>query len=49
VATTRDAEFGSFVADHRGRMLRTAHLLTAGDAHSDWSTETPHVPDAAVK
>jgi RNA polymerase sigma-70 factor (sigma-E family) len=33
VATTRDAEFGRFVAEHRGRMLRTARLLTAGDAH----------------
>jgi RNA polymerase sigma-70 factor (sigma-E family) len=29
----RDAEFVSFVAVHRSRMLRTARLLTAGDVH----------------
>ncbi len=30
----RDAEFLEFVAAHRGRMLRTARLLTTGDAHA---------------
>jgi RNA polymerase sigma-70 factor (sigma-E family) len=30
----RDAEFLEFVAANRGRMLRTARLLTTGDAHA---------------
>ncbi|BCY10856.1 SigE family RNA polymerase sigma factor [Actinoplanes sp. L3-i22] len=29
----RDQEFAGFVGEHRGRMLHTARLLTAGDAH----------------
>jgi len=29
----RDVEFVAFVATHRGRLLRTARLLTGGDAH----------------
>ncbi|MEU4193385.1 SigE family RNA polymerase sigma factor [Kribbella sp. NPDC026611] len=33
MATTKDEEFAGFVAAQRGRMLRTARLLTAGDAH----------------
>ena len=28
---TRDAEFSEYAAAHRGRMVRTARLLTAGD------------------
>jgi RNA polymerase sigma-70 factor (sigma-E family) len=28
---TRDAEFSEYVAAHRGRLVRTARLLTAGD------------------
>jgi RNA polymerase sigma-70 factor (sigma-E family) len=33
MATDRDGEFLEYVAAHRGRMLRTARLLTAGDSH----------------
>jgi RNA polymerase sigma-70 factor (sigma-E family) len=37
----RDAEFLEYVTAHRGRMLRTARLLTAGDAH--WAEDLVQV------
>lgn len=37
----RDAEFLTYVAAHRGRMLRTARLLTCGDAH--WAEDLVQV------
>ncbi|TWD79829.1 RNA polymerase sigma-70 factor (sigma-E family) [Kribbella amoyensis] len=33
MATDRDTEFSNFVHVHRGRMLRTARLLTTGDGY----------------
>lgn len=37
----RDAEFLEYVTAHRGRMLRTARLLTSGDAH--WAEDLVQV------
>jgi RNA polymerase sigma-70 factor (sigma-E family) len=37
----RDAEFLEYVSAHRGRMLRTARLLAAGDAH--WAEDLVQV------
>jgi hypothetical protein len=33
----RDADFLEYVTAHRGRMLRTARLLTCGDAHQAYN------------
>ncbi|QNE18950.1 hypothetical protein F1D05_14810 [Kribbella qitaiheensis] len=33
MAIDRDQEFSTYVAAHRGRMVRIARLLTTGDAH----------------
>jgi DNA-directed RNA polymerase specialized sigma24 family protein len=37
----RDAEYLEYVTGHRGRMLRTARLLTAGDTH--WAEDLVQV------
>ncbi|WP_432884589.1 SigE family RNA polymerase sigma factor [Kribbella sp. CA-245084] len=37
----RDAEYLEYVTAHRGRMLRTARLLTAGDTH--WAEDLVQV------
>ena len=37
----RDADFLEYVTAHRGRMLRTARLLTCGDAH--WAEDLVQV------
>ncbi|WP_238162825.1 sigma factor [Kribbella capetownensis] len=39
--TDRDAEFLEYAAAHRGRMLRTARLLTSGDAY--WAEDLVQV------
>lgn len=39
--TDRDAEFLEYAAVHRGRMLRTARLLTSGDAY--WAEDLVQV------
>jgi RNA polymerase sigma-70 factor (sigma-E family) len=39
--TDRDGEFLEYVKAHRGRMLRTARLLTSGDAH--WAEDLVQV------
>jgi RNA polymerase sigma-70 factor (sigma-E family) len=41
MAGDRDAEFLEYAGAHRGRMLRTARLLTGGDAH--WAEDLVQV------